>query len=53
MASSRERVSALFIGLAVGAGFLFGLRVGLALGRKNTLERLARKAEKDRAALKR
>lgn len=46
-------MSALFIGLAVGAGFLFGLRVGLALGRKNALKQLARKAEKDRIALKR
>jgi hypothetical protein len=34
-------VSALFIGLAVGAGFLFGLRVGLALGHKNAVKKLA------------
>jgi hypothetical protein len=48
-----RKVSALFIGLAVGAGFLFGLRVGLALGHKNALKQLARKAERERAALKR
>jgi hypothetical protein len=30
-------VSPLFIALAVGAGFLLGLRVGLALGRRNAL----------------
>jgi hypothetical protein len=35
-------VSALFIALAVGGGFLLGLRVGLALGRRN--------AEKKRAS---
>jgi hypothetical protein len=34
----------LFIALAVGAGFLLGLRVGLALGHKNAVKRLTRKA---------
>ena len=45
-------MSALFIGLAVGAGFLFGLRVGLALGHKNALKQLAKKAERAKAAVK-
>jgi hypothetical protein len=39
-------VSALFIALAVGAGFLFGLRVGLALGHKNERKALARARER-------
>jgi hypothetical protein len=35
-------VSALFIVLAIGAGFLCGLRVGLALGHKTAMKKLAR-----------
>jgi hypothetical protein len=41
-------MSALFIGLAVGAGFLFGLRVGLALGHKNAKKKLARRSSPPR-----
>jgi len=41
-------VSALFIALAVGGGFLLGLRVGLALGHRNTVKLLARAKEKQR-----
>ena len=41
-------MSGLFIALAVGAGFLLGLRVGLSLGHRN--ERKRRElAEKKRA----
>lgn len=32
-------MSGLFIALAVGAGFLLGLRLGLALGRRNERRR--------------
>lgn len=32
-------MSGLFIALAVGAGFLLGLRVGLALGHRNEKKR--------------
>lgn len=35
-------MSAIFIALAIGAGFLLGLRVGLALGHKNAKKRLTR-----------
>jgi hypothetical protein len=45
-------VSALFIALAIGGGFLLGLRVGLALGHRNTAKALAR-AKEERKALKR
>jgi hypothetical protein len=38
-------LSGLFIALAVGAGFLFGLRLGLALGHKNAVKRLAAQSE--------
>ena len=41
-------MSALFIALAVGGGFLFGLRVGLALGHKNAKKALARERERQR-----
>jgi hypothetical protein len=41
-------VSGLFIALAVGAGFLFGLRLGLALGHKNAVKRLAAQGERAR-----
>lgn len=36
-------MSGLFIALAVGAGFLLGLRLGLALGHKNAMKQLAAK----------
>lgn len=36
-------MSGLFIALAVGAGFLLGLRLGLALGHKNAMKQLAGK----------
>jgi hypothetical protein len=39
-------LSALFIALAVGGGFLLGLRVGLGLAKRNAL----RKASKPRAS---
>jgi hypothetical protein len=32
----------LFTALAIGAGFLLGLRLGLALGRRNERRRIAR-----------
>ena len=37
--------SALFVAMAVMAGFLLGLRVGLALGHKNAVKRLKRERE--------
>jgi hypothetical protein len=40
-------LSALFIALAVGGGFLLGLRVGLGLAKRNAL---TKKATKPRAA---
>lgn len=36
-------MSGLFIALAVGAGFLLGLRLGLTLGHKNAMKKLAKK----------
>jgi hypothetical protein len=41
-------MSGLFIALAVGAGFLLGLRVGLALGHRN--ERKRRELSEKKAA---
>jgi len=41
-------VSGLFIALAIGAGFLLGLRVGLALGHKNARRELAKRRAADR-----
>jgi len=35
-------MSAIFIALAVGAGFLLGLRLGLALGHRNAKKQLTR-----------
>jgi hypothetical protein len=35
-------LSSLFMALAIGAGFLLGLRLGLALGRKNERRKIAR-----------
>jgi hypothetical protein len=37
-------LSGLFIALAVGAGFLLGLRVGLALGKRSEQKRLSKKS---------
>ena len=37
-------MSGLFVGLAVIAGFLLGIRVGLALGHRNERRRSAKKA---------
>jgi len=46
-------VSALFIALAVGAGFLLGLRVGIALGhRQAEKQRKKALADKPRRALR-
>lgn len=39
-------MSGLFIALAVGAGFLLGLRLGLALGHKNAMKKLEAKKSK-------
>ena len=36
-------MSALFIAMAIGAGFLLGLRVGLALGHRNAKKQLEEK----------
>jgi hypothetical protein len=36
-------MSGLFVGLAVAAGFILGLRVGLGLGRRNERKRLLAK----------
>ncbi|MBS2017295.1 MAG: hypothetical protein JST00_30710 [Deltaproteobacteria bacterium] len=38
-------MSALFIALAIGAGFLLGLRVGIALGHRNARKRLEAERE--------
>jgi hypothetical protein len=35
-------MSALFIALAIGGGFLLGLRVGLALGHRNAAKKASR-----------
>jgi len=39
-------MSGLFIALAVGAGFLLGLRVGLSLGHRNERKLAAKKASR-------
>jgi hypothetical protein len=44
-------VSAIGIAMAIVAGFLLGLRLGLALGHRNAKKMLAR--ERERLALKR